>query len=98
MAQIKISGHSDDIVSVEGDFNEEFSAYDEETGYVFVSDGTVLSVTYGDDGGFWRINRVREGTAKYEKEEATDEDDDYSDVVTLTGRIKWVGFGKELVK
>ncbi len=98
MAQITISGHSDDIISIAGDFSEEFSHYDEETGYVFVSDGTVLSVTYGDDGGFWRINRIHKGKAKYKKEEATNEEEGYSDIVTITGDIKWVGFGKEMAK
>ena len=98
MAKITISGHSDDIVSVGGDLAEEFAHYDEETGYVFISDGTVLSVTYGEDGSFWRINRIHKGKAKYEKVEATNEDEAYSDVVTLTGDIKWVGFGKEMAK
>ena len=99
MAQITIRGHSDDIIVIEGDISEEISHYEPEHVYLFFSDGTVLSVSYGQrNSGFWRIAPIIKGTAKYAKKEATDEDKDYSDIVTLTGDIKWVGVGQELIK
>ena len=64
---------------------------------MFVSDGTVLSVKYGD-GGIWRIVPVHKGKAEYKKEEATadENDNNYSDMVHLTGDITWVGFGTQM--
>ncbi len=99
MAQITIRGSSDDLILIEGDINEEINDYEPEHVYLFVSDGTVLSVSYGrKNDGFWRITPIIKGTAQYAKKEATDADKDYSDIVTLTGDIKWVGVGQELVK
>jgi hypothetical protein len=99
MAQIKIFGSSDDLICIEGDISEEFNHYEPEHVYIFVSDGTVLSASYGQrNNGFWRFAPIHKGTAKYEKEEATGEEGEYSDVVTLTGDIHWVGFGQELAK
>lgn len=94
---ITIYGASDDLIEIEGVIREEFNAYDEEENKLAFGDGTVLSVKYDDDG-CWRINRVVEGTATYEKKEATDPDGDYTDRVTLTGDVKWVLYGKELAR
>jgi len=99
--QIKIYGASDDLVEVEGDLREEFSCYDSgepKMKYLGFSDGTLLSIIYGEDG-MWRINRLRTGTASYSKEEATDsEGDNYSDHVTLEGdNFTWVVFGEHMV-
>ena len=58
----------------------------------------MLSVTYGAGGGFWRICRIASGTATYSKIEATDEDEDYTDRVTLDGDILWVVFGTRMEK
>lgn len=91
MSQIKVRGHSDDIICIEGDLTEEFYPEHDKPGYLCFSDGTVLSVAYTD--GFWRIHFRAHGSADYEKVEATDPDDDYSDHVTLTGTLEWVVFG-----
>ncbi|MBZ0270558.1 hypothetical protein K8I61_00865 [bacterium] len=104
MQAVTIRGASDDLIEVEGDINEEFNHYgscddNAEPRYLAFGDGTVLSITYGVGGGFWRINRVRAGSAVYEKQEATDENsDDYSDRVTLTGELGCVVFGTQYVK
>lgn len=92
MSTIKVRGHSDDIICVEGDTHEEFYPDSGKPGYLAFSDGTVLSVEYGK-GGFWRVNRLSVGTASFTKVEATDPDDEYSDRATLTGEIRWLVFG-----
>lgn len=79
---VKVYGASDDLVEIEGD--------DDAKSYLAFSDGTVLRVTYD---GMWHIARVQEGTAAYEHRQATNEDDDYSDIVTLDGAISWCVFG-----
>lgn len=91
---ITIYGASDDLIEIEGAIGEEFNHSTENPAYLGFSDGTLLSVTYGA-GNFamWRITPIRYGTAKYSKVEATDEDKDYSDRVTLDGDIKWVVCG-----
>jgi hypothetical protein len=95
MKTVTIYGHSDDLIEIEGDLRDEI--WDENAGSTKLgfSDGTVLTVEY-DSEGFWRVNRVHVGTARYEKTEATDPDGDYSDRVTLTGDLKWMVAGKDL--
>lgn len=90
---INIYGAGDDLVEVEGDITEEFvyRQEGEEPGFIGCSDGTIMTIEYGA-GGIWRINRLREGTAKFSKVEGLD-DDDHSDRVTLEGDIGWVIFG-----
>jgi hypothetical protein len=90
---VKVYGASDDLIEVEGDIDEEFNPKnDEDPSYLAFADGTVLRVTYD---GMWHIQRIAVGSATYLKHEATNEDDDYSDIVTLTGDgpLKWVVFG-----
>ena len=99
MATITIYGASDDLVVVEGDLLEEFSFYpqDDEARLIGISDGTLLRVRYDEDG-VWRLTLVHQGTAEMEKQEApADDQDNYSDRVTLTGDIEWVVFGTEMV-
>lgn len=94
MNTIKVRGHSDDIICVEGDTTDEFYPDSDKPGFLAFSDGTVLSVEYGK-GGFWRVNRLAVGSATFTKVEATDPDEEYSDRVTLTGDIKWLVFGSQ---
>lgn len=95
---ITIKGASDDLIEIGGDIQEEFTASDSDANYLGFSDGTVLKIHYGEDGdGYWRITPETHGTARYSKVEATNEDDDYSDVVTLDdAAIKWVVCGTDL--
>ena len=98
---LKIYGASDDLIEVEGDITEEFNPRFEEDGPALLafSDGTLLQIQYGVGGNaFWRIQPLVYGTAKYSKVEATDEDDNYSDVVTLDGKFKWVVCGDQWAK
>ncbi len=96
-----IYGASDDLIEVEGACSEEFSVYNKcenETpaAYLACSDGTLLKVKYD---GQWRFHLMKQGSAAYSKEEATDEAGSrpdgkpaYSDVVTLDGDVRWVVF------
>ena len=99
MAKVTVYGASDDLVEVEGAIDEEFNppSYDDARAGTFLafSDGTLLKIKYD---GCWRIRPVFHGTAKYEKREATDEDKDYSDRVTLDGDLRWVVYGTAMAK
>jgi len=92
---IEIRGASDDLIEIEGDIKEEFTYPSDEKTFLAISDGTLLSIRY-DEHGFWRINRLTEGAAKYVKREGTDPEDDYSDVVQLEGAIYWVVCGVQI--
>jgi len=90
---IIISGSSDDLIEIEGDISEEFSHLPPDDGpaYLAVSDGTLLQVQYID--GVWRITTLKKGACLISKEEAEGADsDNYSDRVTLTGKIRWVAY------
>ena len=95
-ASVEVFGASDDLIEVEGALCEEFNALNlEEGGLLAFSDGTLLRVIYDQDG-IWRITRLAEGKAEFEKDENPPTDDErYSDRVTLTGDLRWVVFGKE---
>jgi hypothetical protein len=89
MAELKVRGHSDDIVCIEGGgFMEEFYPGASNRIYVAFSDGTVLRAHYED--GAWDIKRLCEGSSIYSH--APNEGSDsqrYSDVVTLDGQFTW---------
>jgi hypothetical protein len=98
MARITIQGSSDDLVEIGGDLAEEFSPQDTDDFMVVVSDGTVLNGSY-DDNGVWRFTLHTSGTATMSKVEApVDDDDNYSDVVTLEGELRWVGVATAVAK
>ena len=97
---IKVYGSSDDLIEIEGNITKEFDAsYDKDVNdYLFFSDGTVLKIVYGeDDKPFWNIRVLVQGECILNHKKATDEDSDYSDVVTINGNIKWLGYGHSLV-
>lgn len=98
MGVVKISGSSDDLVIVEdlpgGD--DELSPRDTDDFLVVASDGTALRGRYDDDG-VWRFSTHTAGSAAMSKVEApVGDDDNYSDVVTLTGDIRWVAITDKL--
>lgn len=90
---VTLSGHSDDLVELDGVLSEEWTSYGEQAVVVF-SDGTVLEIEFGPDG-VWRITSLATGTAELAIQEApTDDEDNYTDVATLTGDIRWAMFTK----
>lgn len=93
---LTVYGASDDLIEVEGDIREEFTANDD-LNYIACSDGTVLSITYDQDG-FWRIRCLwawprSDGSPAVTIEDGRDPDTDYSDRATVHGDIKWVVHG-----
>ena len=86
---IEISGHSDDLVEVKGDFEEEWTITGGD-GFVALSTGDVFRVVF-DEEGFWRVKRGPKYTCDLQLSLALSTDPDrYTEVVTVTGPIKWV--------
>lgn len=85
MTTVTVYGYSDDLIEVDGDIYEEFTLHNEAEGDLLAfSDGTILRVTYGDQG-VWRIETVFPGSADLTLVQAPEHDDaNYSDRVTLT--------------
>ena len=84
--KVEIRGHSDDIVSVEGDITDEF--YDS----ILVFDsGDVVSWTYGAKG-VWRCEILSSsGTLQFTHEHAPEDDaSNYSDTLTVEGDFKLI--------
>jgi len=97
MAKLDIYGASDDLIEVEGDIREEFNPNDDEDkNYLGFSDGTVLKITFDNDG-MWRIVPVVRGTAELTIIQA-DDDGSSSDHAHLWGDLSWVLYGVALAK
>ena len=76
---------------------EEFYPSEGEPFFVAVSDGTLLRITYD---GMWSIRVLATGCdTSANHEPATDEDTNYSDVVTLTNEwdVEWVVGGTGII-
>lgn len=94
---ITVSGHSDDLICVDGDIAEEFSILGDDDSYLAFSDGTVLSIRFADeDDGVWRITPSVRGAGLREIAQWCSGDDGYSDLAVLDG-IRWVVYGSRLV-
>ena len=92
---IKVYGHSDDLIEVEGDIDEEFcpNLYDPENySFITVSDGSVWKIRYEDDG-IWRIFSVVPGSSPFFIEQGAESDGDYSDARVLSDRVDWIVCG-----
>ena len=96
---ITIYGASDDMVEVEGEISEEFNPRKfDEPSYITTSDGTFLRITYD---GLWNITVLKAGEGTHiEHRKATDEENDYSDRVTLKNNagFEFVLFGDGIAK
>jgi hypothetical protein len=86
--EIRITGASDDLIEIEGDIREEFSGGDKDGDLLAFSDGTLLDVTYDNDG-IWRIKRLVAGSCAFEHQ-AGDVQADTFDIATMRGDIAWV--------
>jgi len=105
MAEITVYGASDDLIEIEGDIREEFTAKrfgpnaNHEGGLLAFSDGTVLEVLYAIEG-VWRIRKLASGRAAYSNDEDPGDDEArYSDRVTLIGDaedLRWCVFGTRI--
>lgn len=83
---VLVYGSSDDLIEVEGDVEAEFYGED---GYVALSNGTLLKITYN---GNWLISSIR-GKAKITHYYETDSA--YSDKAHINDEIYWVVYGEE---
>lgn len=96
---ITITGASDDLIEIDGDIVEEWSApgeVDEGGALIAISDGTLLRIIYDEDG-IWRITRLVAGSAQFEKVEG-DVLRNTFDIAKLWGvEIAWVVLGSQYV-
>ncbi len=100
--QLKIYGRSDDLIEIEGDIYDEIGWHPDEKCYITISDGTVISIEYADEG-IWRIVMLCEGSGDPEIIYAPpDDDDNYSDALILPlGHytwVKWIIHSGEVIK
>lgn len=99
MSKITITGASDDLIEIDGDISEEFMYYpdDEKNCYLAVSDGTLITVRYDEDG-IWRFDVIVRGAARVGKVTG-DVTQDTNDVIDLElivgGQFNWVIIGGE---
>lgn len=98
---ITLYGASDDCIEIEGDVNEEWSAYGSKDGdLIAFSDGTLLRIRYTDEGdGIWRITPVHVPTPEILTITPAPLNDPrrYTDRAELrTNDIDWVIRGSEM--
>lgn len=98
---ITICGASDDMVIAEGAINDEWDYTGDDPDWpgdvVAFSDGTVLRIQFTEDG-FWRITPTAKGPAFIRIDQATDEDEDYTDKARVSGDVRWVVHGRHYTK
>jgi hypothetical protein len=85
MRSVKIYGRSDDLIEVDGDFEDEFNPPYCDWAYLHFDEGTVLKIGYDlvDDKG-WHIEVVRAGLARSTfRDPEMDDGDHYTDVLEL---------------
>lgn len=93
---LRIYGASDDLVEVEGDITEEFSAADGDV-YIATSSGAVLVASFGRSG-VWRISVLHSNQEVHIAVQKSEdrESGSYSDVATIEASEaeKWVIAGE----
>lgn len=73
---IKVSGHSDDLIEIEGDWEDEIGSFCADTKIIF-DDGTELLMHYD---GAWRAKVLRAGSGAYAITRLEKNGDYYSDL------------------
>lgn len=77
---IQVSGCSDDLVEIDGDWQDEIGCYGQTVNIEF-DDGTEIEVKY--DEGAWKVKVLREGSADHRTERLVENGDYYSDLFTI---------------
>lgn len=97
-------GSSDDLIEIDGDIREEFTAaFDGEDNLLAFSCGVVLRIRYSDQG-IWRIAVVHEEEPGLVEivQAPEDDEDNYSDVATVHGGtmvpLTWVVHGDAIAQ
>jgi hypothetical protein len=85
---------SDDLIEAEGDVSGEVGRYmssDQGALHVFLSDGTLLQISYGKTAGaIWKIEVVHIGSLFERIDWCFDENDDiYSDIAHFRDGLEW---------
>jgi hypothetical protein len=95
---ITLTGYNDDLISLEGDIREEFYLSSDGIGDLLTfSPGLVARINYTEDG-VWRI-QVLAAAADIDwslTQCAINDEDDYSDILVINERIKWVVCGNRI--
>ena len=73
---IKVSGHSDDLIEIEGDWEDEIGSFCADTKIIF-NDGTELLMHYD---GAWKAKVLKAGTCAYVITHLVKDGDYYSDL------------------
>lgn len=86
---ITISGHSDDLIEIDGDIREEIPCTDtgEDGVLLAASNGVVVRIRYRT---CWRIQPVTNTHLIEIVPCPEDDDSNYSDVATLLGDVEWI--------
>lgn len=87
---IKISGRSDDLIEVHGDFMDQGSG----PGYVELSTGAVFHVVH-ENIGCWNVSQVRRGAGALQVEiirKEQEDDDGYTGCAVIVGDVDWIDF------
>lgn len=87
-----ITGASDDLIEIEGEFQEEFNCYNCTNGTMTFSDGTLLRVYYDEDG-IWRFKPICKGDL-LEKIECGSVQEDTNDKVYFKNGLLWCTLSK----
>lgn len=96
---IKLYGHSDDCVCLDGDIKDELHPYDDEKGmYIAFSDGTLVHIKYGLDAGDpdgWTIRILAQGnpSTSMVTPALMRGNNEYSDLLDLDVDIEWIVYG-----
>lgn len=88
-----ITGASDDLIEIEGEIREEFSAWECKNGVIACSDGTLLRVSY-DENGIWRF-RVDFKGCLFERKEEGSVNNDTNDEVFFKEGLNWIIFHED---
>jgi hypothetical protein len=86
---VTVYGASDDLIEVEGDIREEFTALTDGPDLLCFSTGDVLRIRYGDQG-VWRIEAVISERGVQITQAPENDDTNYSDRAVIEGNVKWV--------
>lgn len=92
---ITIYGASDDLIEVRGDIADEF--YADEVNLIATSNGVAIRIHYSQ-AGVWRISQIAgdRGLVSIAQAPEDEDDDNYSDRCTISGRVEWLVVGEQL--
>jgi hypothetical protein len=89
-----ITASGDDLIEISGELKEEFNAYECINGTMALSDGTLLRVTYDEDG-IWRFKPIYKGDL-FENIIVGSINKDTNDEIYFKNGLKWCAFSKKM--